>query len=333
MYPRIAIIYNDPVPDRYVAMGETKAIVGVLDEVAAVEQALNKLRYPVTKTSLLPPLEKAGQRLDDLDADVIFNLFEGFDGRPETEAELAALLADKKKIFTGNPASALQLAQDKARSMQILREAGVPVPAYQLLYPDTLSRFRLDFPCIVKPATEHASHGMSPDSVVNNLALLLQQVNKVSASYGGKALVQEFLDGREFNVTVMGNKELVALPLAEAIYTLPPELPRILTFASKWDAESIYFQHTQVTCPAENITSELHNAIINVALSSFKALGCSGYARVDIRLDRQGQPRVMEVNPNPDISPGYGAARQAMAAGMTYELFVERIIMMALEKT
>ena len=330
MYPRVAIIYNDPVPDRYDAMGETKAIIGVLDEVIAVEQALHQLKYPVTKVPLLPPLEQVGKRLDGLDTDVVFNLFEGFDGRPETEAEVAALLAEKKKIFTGNSASALQMAQDKTRSMQLLQEAGVPVPGYQLLHPGILSDFRLDFPCIVKPATEHASHGISPDSVVSDLASLVQQVDRVSKAYNGKALVQEFLEGREFNVTVIGNEELVALPLAEVIYTLPPELPRILTFASKWDTESLYFRHTQVMCPANNIATELHNAIIETAFSSFKSLGCSSYARIDIRLNRQEQPRVMEVNPNPDISPGYGTARQALTSGMTYEQFIKKIVMLAL---
>jgi D-alanine-D-alanine ligase len=332
MPPRVAIIYNDPVPDRYDAMGETKAIVGVLDEVAAVEQALTTLKYPVKRVPLLPPLTQVSEHLDKLDIDVIFNLFEGFDGVPETEGEIAAMLAEKGRAFTGCPAPALQLALNKTKSMQVLQEAGIPVPDYQLLQPEILSQFRLGFPCIVKPATEHASHGMSTDSVVKDLGALIKQVNKVSALYGGKALVQEFLEGREFNVTVVGNGELAALPLAEVIYTLPPDMPRILTFASKWDPQSTYFQHTRVSCPTRNIAPQLRDDIIEIALSSFLILGCSGYARIDMRLDRMGQPHVMEVNPNPDISPEYGAARQARAAGMTYEQFIEKIVLLALEK-
>ena len=108
-------------------------------------------------------------------------------------------------------------------------------------------------------------------------------------------------------------------------------MPRILTFAAKWEPHSTYFQGTKAICPAE-IGAEMRERIVETSLSVFGLLGCSGYARVDFRLDSGGGLKVIEVNPNPDISPGTGAARQAVAAGMTYRQFVEKLVQLALER-
>jgi D-alanine-D-alanine ligase len=115
------------------------------------------------------------------------------------------------------------------------------------------------------------------------------------------------------------------------VYYLPPELPKLLTFAAKWHEESLYYKGTRATCPAE-IGEQEREQISQTALTAFKLLECRGYARVDMRLDAEEVPNVLEVNPNPDISPGYGAARQAKAAGMTYSQLIEKIVMFALEE-
>jgi D-alanine-D-alanine ligase len=129
----------------------------------------------------------------------------------------------------------------------------------------------------------------------------------------------------------MGNNKLTVLPVSEIVYTLPPGIPRLLTFAAKWENDSIYYEHTKVHCPAE-VTEEERKYIASTALATFKILGCRGYARVDMRMDDAGKLNVIELNPNPDISPGTGAARQAEAAGMTYAQFVDVIVNLALEK-
>ena len=118
---KVAIIYNQPESDRYQAMGESKAELGVMDEVKAVSQALDELKYPYVLVPLRPPLEAVKEKMQALDADVIFNLFEGFDGCPETEGKVAAMLAERKIPFTGCPAAALTLALDKARTKEDLR--------------------------------------------------------------------------------------------------------------------------------------------------------------------------------------------------------------------
>lgn len=331
MHLKIAIIFNEPSRDRYGEMGESKAVASVLEEVRPVHRALTELGYSVAKIPLRPPLELVEEKIRALETDLVFNLFEGFEGRPETEAMVADMLCGLGIPFTGNPPSTLSLALDKAKTKEVLESDGVRTPKYQSLSPENLYLFHLNFPCIVKPLGEDASHGLSEESVVSNIDQLEKQVTKISQHFRGNTLVEEFLEGREFNVTVLGNKEPFALPVAEMVYYLPPELPKLLTFAAKWHEESLYYKGTRATCPAE-IGEQEREQISQTALTAFKLLGCRGYARVDMRLDAEEVPNVLEVNPNPDISPGYGAARQAKAAGMTYSQLIEKIVMFALEE-
>jgi len=325
---RVAIVYNEPVKSRYDERGEQAAVTGVLEAVEAVHDALLKLGYGVVKVPLAPPLHRAKQRLGTLEADLVFNLFEGFAGHPETEAVIAEILSALRKAYTGCPAGALKLALDKAKTKAVLKSASINTPDFHLLRPETLSSFRLVYPCIVKPRREDASHGLSPENVVADFASLEKQVAAVSRYYGGQALVEHFIDGREFNVTVLGD---TVLPISEIVYSLPQGVPRILTFAAKWQPDSLYFQGTKVVCPAE-IANKEREDIAQTALTVFGLLGCRGYARVDMRLDETGRLNVIEVNPNPDISPGSGAVRQAQAAGMAYPQFIKRIVEIALEK-
>jgi D-alanine-D-alanine ligase len=325
---RVAVIYNQPLESRYDAWGEQAAVSGVLEAVEAVQEALLGLGYGVVKIPLTPPLPRAQERLAALKADLIFNIFEGFAGHPETEAEVAEILTVLKVPFTGCPAGALKLALDKAKTKAFLKSAGINTPDFQLLRPEMLSSFRLSYPCIVKPRREDASHGLSAQNVVNDFASLEKQVTAVSRYYGGQALVEHFIEGREFNVTVLGD---TVLPVSEIDYSSLEGVPNLLTFAAKWQPDSDYFKGTKVVCPAEIGDREREN-INQTALKVFGLLGCRGYARVDMRLDGAGQLNVIEANPNPDISPGAGSVRQAEAAGMTYPQFIDRIVKLGLEK-
>ncbi len=329
MRPKVAIIYNQPTFSRYDVMGEQKAELGVLDAVAAVNKALGELGYPAFRVPLLPPLEEVKKTLRELKADLVFNLFEGFDGQPKTESIVADMLSEFKLPYTGCPGSVLALALDKAGTKAILAASGIATPQSQLLTPENVSHFHLTFPCIVKPVSEDASHGLSEDSVVSDSTALTRQVIVVSERFGGQALVEEFLPGREFNATAMGNTAFNVLPISEMVYSLPAGAPRILTFAAKWEPKSLYFDATRAVCPA-HIEESQKEQIRQTTLSSYQALGCRGYARVDMRYSGTGQLNVIEVNPNPDISPGTGAARQAKASGMSYNEFIERIVSLAL---
>ncbi len=331
MSPRVAIIHNAPERDRYSAMGEEKAILGVLVEVKAVHDGLNKLGYTVERVPLAPPLTRVRETLSTLKVDAVFNLFEGFAGSPETEISVAVMLSELGVPYTGCPASALALALDKSRAKAILQSHGLPTPAFQVLNDDNIASFQLRLPCIVKPASEDASHGVTENSVVYDSASLAAQVKHISDSYGGQALVEEYIDGREFNVTVMGNDQPVVFPISEIVYTLPVGKPRILTFEAKWEPASLYFKSSAPVCPAD-IDETVRQGIAVPAAKAYTILGCQGYARVDFRMGADQFPQIIEVNPNPDLSPGYGVALQSKVAGLSYTKMIERIMQFAMER-
>lgn len=331
MSPKVAIVYNEPEASRYSNMGEAKAVLGVKDEAEAVHQSLSELGYTVVKMPVRPPMEQVEEMLESLDCTLVFNLFEGFQGCPETEAIFTEILSKRGIPYTGCSPSALAIALDKSRTKALLASSGIATPRHQLLSLQNLSSFNLSYPCIAKPCGEDASHGLEEESVVRDSASLKNQVQRVSELFGGSALVEEFIDGREFNATVIGNDRPEVLAISEIVYSLPYSMPRILTFAAKWDEESIYFKGTKAECPAK-IEDYLRERIIGICLSSFRLLGCRGYARVDMRQDTRGEIQVLEINPNPDISLSSGAALQAKAAGMTYNRFIDRIVQLGLEK-
>ena len=330
MRMRVAIVYNEPQQSRYDVTGEEKSVLGVLEAVEAVRRSLLELDFDVTLVPLLPPLEQAEKELKTLDTDLVFNLFEGFSDYPETEAVIPQILSKMGIPFTGCSAPVLSLGLDKAKTKLILAAAGIKTPDFQLLNPETMNTFRLEYPCIVKPACDDASNGISVESVVHDYPALERQVGTICGFYSGNAIVERFIAGREFNATVMGNSELIALPVSEIVYSLPPGMPEVLTFDAKWKPDSAYFQGTMPICPAE-IEIEEQQRIADTITTVYRLLGCRGYARVDMRMDQEGELNVIEVNPNPDISPGTGAARQAQAAGMTYTQFVEKIVELALD--
>ncbi|HAV10874.1 MAG TPA: hypothetical protein DCX22_04610 [Dehalococcoidia bacterium] len=329
---KIAIIYNAPTSSHYDAAGETAAMTAVLEEVEAVKTVLERAGHQVTTVPLLPPREQAAEVIQKIKAEVVFNLFEGFGDDAEAEAFIASVLADTGLPLTGCQAHALALALDKGKSKELLLSVGVPTPRYQVLNPSLISQFALSFPCIVKPGNEDASHGLGKDSVVYDKDALRRQVERISTLFGGQALVEEFIDGREFNATVLGNDRPVVLPVSEIVYFLPSNIARIITYEGKWEKDSVFFKGTKPVCPA-TLSPDEKSAIKRIVMAAFRAVGCRGYARIDMRQDAEGSIKVLEVNPNPDIAPDSGAARQAQAAGLSYDEFILKIVQLALEDT
>jgi len=331
MCARIALVYNKPLAERYGAVGEESAVFGVLEAVEAVEKSLIELGHDVQLVALVPPVSEIRKTIAAQSADLIFNLFEGFSGAPETEALVPEAAEELNIPYTGCPGSVLRLALDKAKAKTLMKSAGIRTPDFLVLDSSDITDFHLKFPCIVKPRGEDASHGISEASVVNDLVSLKKQVSSVVETYGSDALVEEYVDGREFNASAMGNKKVIVLPPSEITFDLPEGMPKVLTFAAKWDDKTPYYSQTAAVCPAD-ITTGQKSAIGRTVLKVYRLFGCRGYARVDMRMDIKGKIYVIEVNPNPDISPGTGAARQSAAAGMTYTQFVNKIVQLAMEK-
>ena len=331
MRDRVAIVYDEPIPSRYRIAGEEKAVVGVLEAVHAVHRALVELGHSVTVIPLSLPYEATRNALHSLNVDLVFNLFEGFPGDTQSEAIVPEIMSEMGFPYTGCPASALKTALDKVKVKKMLLSNGIPTPDFQLLSPQKMNIFRLKYPCIVKPMREDASHGITAESVVRDFSSLENRVKAMKELYGTQALVENYIEGREFNATVLGNLRCTVLPVSEIIFSLPPEMPAILTFEAKWNPDSVYYRGTKAVCPSK-ITRREQLYIQETAIAAFRLLGCSGYARVDMRMDKKGHIFVIEINPNPDISPEAGAVRQAAAAGMKYTRFIDRILKLALEK-
>ena len=235
--------------------------------------------------------------------------------------------------YTGSPPECLGLVRDKARTKWLLKWTGLPTAPFVCSRSrangcpasSRLSTWLANGPLFVKPATEDASLGIGPESVVTDWPALERQVETVAARYGA-VLIEPYIDGREFNVGVIELPELQCLPLAEIEFQTSGNLRwPIVTYEGKWAADSAADRATPVRCPAE-VEPALADAIRGAALAAYRVTGCRDYARIDLRVDRSGNIFILEVNANPDAGPNAGLARMLRAAGIEYDSFVERLV-------
>ena len=296
----------------------------------AVKEALLSLGHRVNALEMKEELGPLAGKILRSGADLIFNLCEEFRGRSRLEMNIAALLELLEIPFTGSSALVLGLSQDKGKTKSILAHHGVPTPAYAVWPPGGKSPVhRLNFPLIVKPLREDASLGIGNDALVNGPRALRHQVEKIHRLHHQPALVEEYIEGRELNVSVLGNQDLEVLPISEIDFsTLPPGLPRICGYEAKWVENSPEFHHTVPHCPA-SLPRRLEKRVREAALRSYRVMDCRDYARVDIRLGLDGVPYVLEINANPDISPDAGMPRSAKVAGYDYARLIGRIAELA----
>jgi D-alanine-D-alanine ligase len=241
--------------------------------------------------------------------DVVFNACEAPLGRPDLEAHLAALLEWSGVRFTGCGSETLALCRRKDRAGALLAAAGVAVPREGA------------FPCIVKPAAEDGSAGITARSMCRNE----QEVARARARWDGPVIVQEFLPGREFAVSLWGAREPEHSSIGEFCFRGGLALN---TYASKWDTESEDFANSPLFYDSE-IAEPLRTEVLRQALGAWRAVEARGYLRVDLRLDAGGQPRVLDVNPNPELAPGVGIHRAVTEAGWTWERFVRQQVLWA----
>ncbi|MCX7668859.1 MAG: ATP-grasp domain-containing protein, partial [Anaerolineae bacterium] len=261
---------------------------------------------------------------------LVFNLGEGIQGRLFEEARIAWALEAMGYCITGSSGDALARSIHKARAKQLFARAGIPTPRWRIYRSVAEVTDGLEFPLIVKPMAEDGSLGIDPEAVVHDLAALRARVAHTIACYRQAALVEEFIIGREFNVSLWGPAPDL-LPLAEIdFHDFPDPYEQIVSFAAKWDPASFAYHHTPVICPAA-VDDRLAERIRRVALAAWQTIGCRGYARVDIRVDRAGQPYVIEVNCNPDLSPEAGFFQAVRRLGYSYEAMVNRIVAMAVD--
>jgi D-alanine-D-alanine ligase len=326
----VLLFFNEPALSRDDPDWASEA--GVLESVEAVWSGLIARGHRPRKLGLGGSVPQALESLANIGApDVVFNLFEGFGGVGQGEAEITGLVELLGFPVTGSPGECLALVRDKARTKWLLAGAGLPTPEFLLigeddaLSIDCLDKMLSAGPLIVKPAHEDASLGIGSESVVTDLDAVARQIHQVRDRYG-PVLVERFIVGREFNAAILALSEPELLPLAEIEFSGGGARGwQIVTYDAKWDVGGAADRATPPRCPAE-VDPPTQERINQIALAAFRVTGCRDYARVDLRTDDQGRVFVLEVNGNPDIGPSAGFARSLRSAAIVYEEFVERLV-------
>ncbi len=261
----------------------------------------------------------------------VINLCESLKGDARFEVPVAWILERLKIPFTGSPAQTLRLCLDKAACTQALQRAGVPVPRSVLCADLKTLPQDITFPCIVKPNREDGSIGIEPSSVVHDRRALIDKVDHVIKTYRQAALIQQFVGTREINVGLLGAPSLDALPLMEINFKgFPPGSPHIVSFASKWLADTLEYQNTFAE-PAQ-LDPACARRVAQIARAAARAVGMRDYGRVDLRLDDQGRAWVVDVNPNCDLAPDAGFARAASRAHIAYHDLCWLLLQIALTR-
>jgi D-alanine-D-alanine ligase len=265
--------------------------------------------------------------------DLVFNLCESLAGDARHEPTLAGLLDLYGLRYTGNDALALASCLDKARCKQILVGGGVPTPDHRVFrHPRDLDDAALDalaYPWFVKPARADASVGITERNVVGDRAALAIRVGELLAELHQPVLGERYIAGREVNVGFVADR---LLPLHEIDFALMPAgRPHIVSYAAKWDDHHVDYAGTKAV-PLRGAAPALVERMAAVATAAYRALGLRDYGRVDLRVDAGGQPWVIDVNPNCDVSADAGLARAARGAGMDYADMIDAIVGAALAR-
>jgi D-alanine-D-alanine ligase len=295
-----------------------------LDEVDDLEKALRRQGHPVTNIPVYDS-DLAG-RLKPFDPDeyIVFNGCEGLPGISFSEATVAQILDTLGFTYTGSTPEALATGWDKAKVKKRLGSSGVPIPTWKIFTSPHRDGWR-KFPAIVKPAREHSSCGVSREAVVLSHEKMLSRIAFVQQEFNQPAIVEDFIDGREFHVSLWGNQAVEMLPPAEMDFSAFKDLQdRLCTFDAKYTPDSQAYERICVRVPA-SLSEEEYNELERVARRAYRVIGCRDYARLDIRL-RDGVFYILDVNPNPDISSDTSMAFAAELAGYSYGAMLSQMI-------
>jgi len=271
-------------------------------------------------------IDKLAQQKPDL----VFNLCETFAGRDANEGNVTAALVLLGRRFTGTGPVGMALRQDKAVTNKLLQFHEVTCPRFAIFASDNLEfAGKMRFPVFVKPMRGDASVGVHDSSLVRNYESLIERVAFIQKDLQDAALVEEYIEGREFYVGVLGNDPAEALPIIEMDFSkLPQGYPHIYGWEAKFDHASRQFEAVNAIV-ATDLSAEVRHRITAAALEAVYALQVRDYARVDIRLARDGTPYVIEVNANPYLERTSAFALAALQAGMGYNTLIHRIVQIA----
>ena len=303
----------------------------VLDQLrGAVESAGHEVRL-LAVDNVVPPLVTT---LSAETPDLVFNLAESFGGKSALESNVAGLLNLLGLRYTGSSPAGLLLAGDKSLTKKVLSFHSIQTPEFATVYRGALDwAGNISFPVIVKPPQEDASLGITSKSVVSDLRELFTRIDELQSAYQQPVLVEQFVEGREFYVGVLGNANVRALPVIELDFSgFPAGIPRIASWEAKWgdDGEGSGAQYagTRSIFPTD-VGPSLVERMQGIAVEAFNALRLRDYARIDLRVTDAGEIYVIEVNPNCYLERESEFARAAAQDGLTYDALIARILDLA----
>jgi D-alanine-D-alanine ligase len=296
-----------------------------------VIETLREIGHEVRVVGIHDDLRDVRRNVEEFSPHIVFNLMEAFAGITTFDQNVVSYLELLRLPYTGCNPRGLILARDKALSKKLLAYHRIPVPEFTVVRPGRKAVLakRLTFPLIVKSVFFEASAGISQASVVENTEQLARRVSFIHERLGTAAIVEQFIDGRELYVGVLGNERLDAFPVWEMSFDKMPENRwKIATERVKW---STHYQkrHGIMTERAE-LDPPVAERIQRIAKRSYRALDLNGYARIDLRMDGSGRVYVLEANPNPNLAYGEDFAESAEVSGVPYERLLDRIIALGL---
>ena len=307
------------------------------DETAVALDAVEKLKIelrneghpvigvPVADDSLVQILEP--YHPDDY---IVFNWCEELPGRRRSDSLVAEILEELNFAYTGAGPRVLEFSWNKAATKEVLNSCGIPTPPGRVMDTKALDSWNL-FPAIVKPAWEHGSLGISTDAVVMDRHELERRVGFVWETLNQPALVEAFIDGREFHVTLWGNGDIHILPPAEMDFSAFASVKdRLCTFDSKFTPGSAHYEKIEIRIPASLNQMQLF-CLNQTALKAYQTIGCRDYARIDMRMENDVY-YVLDVNPNADFSPDTSLVYTAEAAGLSYGVIASCLVNLAAQR-
>lgn len=300
---------------------------------AHILQALAQLGYDTQYLAIFDNLDLIQQKLQQFQPDLIFNLADQFKNNRGWDQNIVSYLAMREIPFTGCGSSGLTLCKHKAISKKILGYHRIHTPAFTTIARGkriTRPR-RLKFPIIIKPLKEEASLGISQASFVETDDQFKERVQFIHDSYDNDVIAEEYIEGRELYVSLLGNHRLEVYPIRELIFReVPPDEPKMATYKAKWDEEyrKKWGLENQF---AENLDPAVVTAIQRACKRIYHLLTIDGYARLDLRLTTDNKVYFIEANPNPILAQDEDFAQSAIKSGLTYEQLIDRIIRLGMK--
>ena len=335
---KIAVLYDrvwEDEPAEGSAPAEKSPVTRTLDKKEVedeVVEALGKLGHEATLHEL-DGTPKSLLALARLECDLVFNLTESFADDDTADFKIAGFLELVGKRYTGSGTHGLMLAQDKAIAKKIFQFHGIHTPVFAKSFRGRLDfSHDLQFPVIVKPAREDGSIGIEFSAVVSSIRELMERMDWLHAHFDSPVLIEEYIEGRELYVGVLGNDKPEALPVVELdLSKLPDGTPRIAAAEVKWGKGTKAYRDTK-SAIATDLSEDTVAALQQTAVAAYQALELRDYGRVDMRLQADGRIHVIEVNPNPWLSSKAEFAMAARKAGRTYSRLVEEIVELAMAR-